>query len=142
MSQKPKSPPTWYAVEAISDGEAVSPVAEMDTPGGEKRPVMLHANFYDRHGNHVLQVVTVDMEAVPPQSLEQLRLLLQAQGIVPTLVLPDKAVKFMRLRALSEVESRRVVGGIKKAMRARDEVRPAGLPGRPDRTGGGGRGQA
>jgi hypothetical protein len=112
---KTKAEPLWYAVEAFTDGATEQQVAEVNA-NGTARPVLLQSQFYDRDGARLLQVVAVDMETVAPQDLEHLRKLLQAQGIVPTLVLPDKGVKFMKLRKLSPVEAKRLKESIKRQM--------------------------
>lgn len=121
--RRPKS--KWYKLEAFFDGENVHEVAEI-SPQGNKRPVLLHAQFYDDTGEQILQVVTCNMQGVPPSDLNTLRQTLQAQKIMPTLILPEGVAKFLKLREISDNEALKTINTSKREAQEASGSDPGG----------------
>ena len=98
----------WHQVTEIQEeGKEPQKVMEVTAEDGEARPVLIQAQFHDETGEQILLVATMNMDGVPPVVVNNLRKLLQAQYITPTLILPD-SIKLMRLKPMSKKDAQKI----------------------------------
>lgn len=93
----------WYEIDRAVVGDNDQPMGELNG-----RKAVLRANVYDKEGNPLLMVVEVEMDGTPIHTLEQFRRVLTMQNLTPVLMVPPQ-VRFLRLKKLSDVETRRML---------------------------------
>lgn len=99
----------WYSVEkAVVDSERT----EMGEVNGQKG--VLRANIYDKNGDPLLMVIEIPMDGIPIQMLEQFRQALTVQNLTPIMLIPPQ-VKCLQLKAMSDVQVRRMMTSTKEA---------------------------
>ena len=92
----------WHqVVEIAEEGKEPQKVMEVTSEDGAARPVMVQAQLYDETGEQILLIATMNMDGVPPPVVNNIRKLLQAQYITPTLILPD-CINLMRLKPITK----------------------------------------
>lgn len=102
----------WFKLTEFLDDDVH--LMDVKVEGEEKpRPIYLQAKLYDKEGNPVLVVTTVDMEAMPIAAMHNLRNLLMANQMAPVLMVPPM-VKLMRLKRITNQEAKRAKDRLKK----------------------------
>jgi hypothetical protein len=115
----------WYKVEALQNDEGgKTPVMEVAEGEGDqevKAPVYQRGQFYDEHGNVVLVVAQVNMEAMSGPTLERVHQTLQAQHMAPCLVLGDH-INLVKLTRMTPAEEKKARQERERKKRERDEM--------------------
>jgi len=90
----------WHKVTACLTSE--EQIVAGDVGGNE---AVLRANLFNEHGDRILLIYQINMQAIPPSELNQLRKVLQAQNLTPILLLPE-GVDAVQLRPMSPAQVR------------------------------------
>lgn len=81
----------------------------------QARPVYASGKFFDESGELMLVAVQADMEGMPFGMLNQIRQVVQAQGLAPVIMFPPE-VSLVRFKPISPREAKRVKARLKRQL--------------------------
>lgn len=99
----------WFRLTEMVDTEhRILDVGSGDPEKPEQcRPVYASGKFFDESGELMLVAVQADMEGLPFGMVNQVRQVVQAQGLAPVIMFPPEA-SLVRFRPISPREAERV----------------------------------
>jgi hypothetical protein len=107
----------WFRLTELVDTEhRILDIGPKDSDKPEQcRPVYASGQFFDASGELMLVAVQADMEGMPFGTLNQIRQVVQAQGLAPVIMFPPE-VSLVRFKPISSREAERVKTRLKRQL--------------------------
>jgi hypothetical protein len=113
----------WFRLTEMVDTEhRILDIGSGDPDKKEQaRPVYASGQFFDVSGELMLVAVQADMENLPFGMINQVRQVVQAQGLAPVIMFPPE-VSLVRFRPISNREAKRVKARLKRQLKEAEKA--------------------